>query len=291
MNEIPSSERISILSGALPHIRKYHGKTVVVKAGGRMLVDKKLREIFATDISLVAALGIQVIVVHGGGPQIDLKLKEAGIQEKRIDGLRVTDEKTLKIVDQILYRDVNVKLANAIHATGVASKRIHGANDQILKAYFHKDRKYGFVGEVAKVDKVALANLIKKKFVPVIAPIGISKDGQHLNINADVAATAVAIQTKASVLLLMTDTDGILDGENEFIDSINAFQAKKLIKQGIINKGMKPKVECAIQAVDEGVESCWIINGVSRHALIVNLLTNNNTGTKIERTTRKKNGK
>lgn len=273
--------RAKILGEALPFIRSYSGQTVVAKAGGRMLVDDDLLTMFARDVSLLTTVGVRMVVVHGGGPQIAQQLAHAGIKDNKIDGLRVTDAATMQIVDEVLCKQINAKLADAISSSGVAVTRLRGADDNLLLATQVDNQNYGLVGTVTKVAGEVLENALHSG-VAVIAPVGISATGELLNINADVAAAAIAAELNAKALLLLTDTDGILDADKNVIAELSEIQIREHIEAGSISAGMLPKVKCALQALSNGVGSCRILNGTWQHALLLDLLTDAGVGTMIK---------
>lgn len=282
MDNLDANLRAKVLSEALPFIRSYHGHTVVAKAGGQMLVDDDLLAIFARDISLLAMVGVRIVVVHGGGPQIAERLVAAGIPDNKVDGLRVTDAATMQIVNEVLCHDINGRITAAIDAAGGTAWSLRGADANLLQASQLKNGDYGLVGEVTAVDATVITN-VPNGSVPVIAPVGCTAAGELLNINADVAAAAVAAALQAQALLFLTDTDGILDNASNVITQISEAGIREQISAGAITAGMLPKVECALQALSNGVASCRILNGRWQNALLLDLLTDAGVGTMITR--------
>lgn len=275
-------DRAKVIAEALPFIHRYRGKRVLVKIGGSALTDDGLLTAFARDVSLLTMVGIKIIVVHGGGPQIGQRLKEAGIAEKKARGIRVTDEATLEIVEQVLFGSVNKKIVDAISGSGVEAKGLNGKENHLIQAQRKKDPEvdYGLVGTVSTVNTSSV-NSIKGDAVPVIAPLGADPQGRPLNINADESAAALAVALGCEALLMLTDTDGVQGEDGYELAEITAAAAEVMAKEGMISEGMLPKVECALAAVDGGVPSCRIMNGKKPHALLLELLTDQGAGTMI----------
>lgn len=280
MAEVDASLRARILGEALPFIRHYHGSCVVAKVGGQVLVKKDLLDAFARDVSLLAMVGVRLVIVHGGGPQIAQQLAAAGIREHKVDGLRVTDEATLAVVERVLCEEVNATLVQAIEAAGTTAVGLKGSDNSLLQAEVLSASDYGLVGEVVAVKLTALEAFAPGE-VPVIAPLGVSAQREVLNINADAAAAAVAKALKAKALLLLTDTDGVLDAAGDVIQELTAAEIDVLIAAGSIAAGMLLKVRCALDAVSGDVSSCRILNGTSAHPLLLDLLTDAGVGTMI----------
>lgn len=286
-------EKASILMEALPYIRKFSGKTIVVKYGGAAMVDEKLKESFAKDIIMLDLIGINPIIVHGGGPQIGEVLKKMGIESKFHQGMRITDEQTMDVVEMVLAGDINKEIVSLINRHGGKAVGLSGKDGGLIKAKKVPKEKVTFdkktpevidlgrVGNVKEVDPSVLQTLDQARFIPVIAPVGVDDKGESLNINADLVAGAIAASLKAEKLVLLTDVDGIKDGEGKLIPSLNISEAKRLVKEEVISGGMIPKVECAIKALIEGVKSAHIIDGRVQHAVLLEIFTDKGVGTVI----------
>ncbi len=286
-------EKASVLMEALPYIRKFSGKTIVIKYGGSAMDEAKLKESFARDIVLLEYIGINPIVVHGGGPQIGEMLKKMGIESRFHQGMRITDEQTMDIVEMVLAGDVNKEIVSMINKHGGRAVGISGKDGGMIKAKKVPKEKVTFdkktpevidlgrVGNVEQVDPSVLQTLDQGRFIPVIAPIGVDDQGQALNINADLVAGAIASALKAEKLVLLTDVEGIKDKDSQLLPSINRAEARRLIKEEVIRGGMIPKVECALKAVDEGVKSAHIIDGRVQHAVLLEIFTDKGVGTVI----------
>lgn len=286
-------EKASILMEALPYIRKFSGKTIVIKYGGAAMVDEKLKESFAKDVIMLDLIGINPIVVHGGGPQIGEVLKKMGIESKFHQGMRITDEQTMDVVEMVLVGDINKEIVSLINRHGGKAVGLSGKDGGLIKAKKLPKEKVTFdkktpevidlgrVGNVKEVDPAVLQTLDQARFIPVIAPVGVDDKGESLNINADLVAGAIAASLKAEKLVLLTDVDGIKDGEGKLIPSLNISEAKRLVKEEVISGGMIPKVECAIKALIEGVKSAHIIDGRVQHAVLLEIFTDKGVGTVI----------
>lgn len=285
-------EKAAVLHEALPYIRRFHGRTFVVKYGGHAMTDPELKQSFARDICLLRYVGIRVVVVHGGGPQIDHALTHMGIKSTFQNGLRVTDEATMKVVEMVLSGDVNSDIVGAICRQGGRAMGLSGRDDHFLKARRLPpvqvrsesgtvDVDLGRVGEVVSVAPLLMDQLTQSGFVPVIAPIAVDEAGEPLNVNADTAAGEIAGALKAAKLVLMTDVDGVKDERGQHISSLGKTQVEDLIARGVIRGGMIPKVLCALGAVNQGVEKVHIIDGRQRHALLLEIFTDKGVGTEI----------
>jgi len=262
----------AVLSEALPHLRRYAGKTVVVKYGGHAM--GKGGETFAHDIVLLRQVGIDPIVVHGGGPQINRMLDRLGIKSQFVNGLRVTDAETMEVVEMVLAGTINKQLVGAINAAGGCAIGVCGKDGNLLRARkLTGNGELGFVGEPQRVDSGVLAGFRQAEMIPVIAPIGVGEAGETYNINADTVAGAVAAAVKATRFLLLTDVEGVLDGQKRLIPEISAAEARRLIADGTISGGMIPKVETCLDAVDKGVEAAVILDGRVPHAILLELFT------------------
>ena len=287
--------RAAVLSEALPFFRRYSGKTVVVKYGGHAMGDEGVAERFAADVVLLKQVGINPIVVHGGGPQIGQMLKRLRIKSDFIDGLRVTDRATVEIVEMVLSGSINKQIVSAINAGGGFAIGLSGKDANLIRARKLTRTKVdpdsniesvldlGFVGEPEAINATVLETLRNSAIIPVIAPIGVGEDGQTYNINADTVAGAVAGAVKAARFLLLTDVAGVLDKSKTLIPDLTADQARRLIEDGTIAGGMIPKVETCLQAIKEGVEAAVILDGRVSHAILLELFAEGGAGTIIRR--------
>jgi len=262
----------AVLAEAVPHWVRYAGKTLVVKYGGAAMGAGG--ETFAADVALVRQLGINPIVVHGGGPQINRMLDRLGIEHRFLNGLRVTDAETMEVVEMVLAGSINKQLVAAINAVGGCAIGLTGKDGNLVRAKkLAGHGELGFVGEPERVDAEVLESLRKVEMIPVIAPIGVGADGSSYNINADTMAGAVAAAVKAKRFLLLTDVPGVLDAEKNLLPEITAAEARRLIADGTISGGMIPKVETCLEAVDGGVEAAVIVDGRVPHAILLELFT------------------
>ena len=289
-------QKAEILHEALPYIRRFHGRTFVVKYGGHAMIDPALKESFARDVCLLRYVGLQVVVVHGGGPQIDQTLERMGIQAVFSGGLRVTDEQTMEVVEMVLSGGVNSDLVGLICKQGGRAMGLSGRDDAFMRAtrmeeVSAKDKSgapvmidLGRVGRIDHVDPSLVKNLISNGFIPVIAPIAVDRDGGPLNVNADTAAGRIAEALSAAKLILMTDVEGVKKRDGTLLSSLGADEAARMIEDGAIVGGMIPKVECALEAVKNGVEKVHIIDGRRLHATLLEIFTDEGVGTEIQRT-------
>ena len=283
-----------VLTQALPYIQRYQGKTVVIKYGGNAMTDAALKAGFARDIVLMKLVGIRPIVVHGGGPQIGDLLERIGKESKFVDGMRVTDAETMDIVEMVLGGLVNKEIVNLINGSGGRAIGLTGKDGPLIVArkltLTNADETVdapeiidlGHVGEVAHVDAEVLDHLSAGGFVPVIAPIGVGEDGASYNINADLVAGKVAEVVAAEKLILLTNTPGLLDAEDNLMTGLSAQTVKALIEDGTIHGGMLPKISSALGAVEAGVKRAHIIDGRVAHALLLEMFTDEGVGTLIE---------
>lgn len=282
------------LSEALPYMRAYDGATVVVKFGGHAMGDDEAMANFARDIVLMKQCGLHPVVVHGGGPQINEMLKRLNIQSEFIDGKRVTDEATVEVVEMVLAGRINKKIVQALNAQGGRAVGLSGKDadlivcEKALKWVKDPDSNIervldlGFVGQPVEVNPDVLNTFIASDFIPVVAPVGVGRDGETFNINGDTAAGAVAGAMKAERLLLLTDVAGVKDAEGDVITNLTAAQVDKLIADGVIAGGMIPKVETAMDAIQEGVDAVVIMDGRAQHACLLELFTSHGAGTLIK---------
>ena len=294
--EMPNSNvlaKAEVLSEALPFMRQYSGKTFVVKYGGHAMGNQKLSASFARDVVLLKQVGINPVVVHGGGPQIGAMLERLKIKSEFFDGLRVTDHKTVEIVEMVLSGSINKSIAAEINSAGGRAVGISGKDGNLIEAKkirrktqktdsnIEKILDLGFVGEPSKINVQLLEDLAKSDLITVIAPIGTGSGGETYNINADTAAGAIAAAIKAARLYMLTDVSGVLDEAGKLIPDMNTEEANELIKKGIINGGMIPKVETCVNAVKENVEAAVILDGRIEHALLLEVFTEHGVGTAI----------
>ena len=278
------SIRVSILSEALPYIQSFSGRKIVIKYGGSIMEKDKLKEAFFRDVALLSCVGVRPIIIHGGGPEINHWLKKLNIAPKFQNGLRVTDQKTMEIVEMVLMGRVNKKIVSGINKTGSLSIGISGLDGNLIQTRQLGNGSHGFVGDITKINSAILNPLIEKGYIPVISSIGSTTDGISHNINADFVAGEVAAAICAEKLILLTDTPGILkdaDKPESLIKQINLKDARELIDQKIVSNGMKPKTECCIRALAQGVRAAHIIDGRIEHALLLEIFTNSGIGTMI----------
>jgi len=274
-----------VLNEALPYIQKFSGKTVVVKYGGNAMVDESLKHSFARNIALMNQVGIHTVVVHGGGPQIKELLSQLGKETETIQGMRVTDSETMDVVEMVLGAKVNKSIVTMLSQVGCPSVGLTGKDGGLIKAVpmvLEGNADLGQVGEVDSVDKSILETLRQGGFIPVIAPIGVGSDGRSYNINADLAASAVASVLNAEKLLLLTDTAGILNKEGKLLSGLLPVDINGLIEDGTIYGGMLPKVHCALEAVNSGVQTATILDGRVENAVLLELFTDTGVGTQIK---------
>ncbi len=284
----------SVLTEALPYIQRFQGRTIVIKYGGNAMTEESLKQGFARDVVLMKLVGLNPVVVHGGGPQIGSMLERVGKESRFIDGMRVTDCETMDIVEMVLGGLVNKEIVNLInmhggHAVGLTGK--DGGLIHARKLQFERQAPemntpeivdIGHVGEVASIDPSVINMLVQGDFIPVIAPIGVGEDGQSYNINADLVAGKLAITLNAEKLILLTNTTGVLDTEGKLLTGLKARQVEDLIEEGVIHGGMLPKIRCALDAVHAGVKTAQIIDGRVEHAVLLEVLTDEGVGTLIK---------
>jgi len=282
-------QKASVLIEALPYIRNFYGKTFVFKFGGHAMLDEELKNNFARDIILLWYIGIKPVIVHGGGPQIDDLLKQLGKESKFIDGLRVTDEKTMDVVEMVLVGKINKEIVGLINHLGGKAVGISGKDGKLLVAKMieMKDSKNGDIldmgrtGDIVKADTKIIRTLEQNHFIPVIAPVAVGEDGQAFNVNADVAAARIASSLKAEKLIMLTDVAGVLDNEGQLLPEIKSNDVEELIKKGVIKGGMIPKVRYTVEAIKNGVKKCHIIDGRIPHAVLLEIFTPEGVGTEI----------
>ncbi len=285
--------RAKTLIEALPYIREFYGRTVVIKYGGHAMVDEELKRNFALDVILMKYIGINPVIVHGGGPQINQLLERLEIKPSYVQGMRVTDSETMDVVEMVLVGKVNKQIVSLINFHGGKAVGLSGRDGDLVKARKMKIKKeaaadappelidLGRVGEVTVVNGSLLESLCSQDFIPVIAPVGVGPDGQAYNINADMVAGAVAAELSAAKLLLLTDVAGIMNKDGELISSLTCKDADKLKKDGVIKGGMIPKVTCCQDVVKKGVAKAHIIDGRTEHAVLLEVFTRSGVGTEI----------
>jgi len=284
-----------VLVEALPYIRRFHGKTMVVKYGGNAMVEHVLKQGFARDLVLMKLVGINPVVVHGGGPQIGELLERLGKGSKFVQGMRVTDSDTMDVVEMVLGGLVNKEIVNLINQHGGTAVGLTGKDGGLIharKLFLNRHDALelkateildlGHVGKVERIDASVVHMLVRGEFIPVIAPIGVGVDGFSYNINADLVAGKMAEVLGAEKLMLLTNTPGLLDASGTLVGELEAEQAAELVRQGVISGGMLPKVRCALEAVQAGVPSAHIIDGRVEHALLLDLFTDEGVGTLIQ---------
>lgn len=279
--EISNATRASVLVHALPYIQEYTGKIVVIKYGGNAMVNEKLKDSVMRDIILLSLVGVKVVLVHGGGPEITAMLDKIGKKSEFFNGLRVTDSETVDIVQMVLAGKVNKSLVNLIELKGGRAIGLSGLDGHMIKAKM-KDEKLGFVGSVTSVNVQPVLDVLEKGYIPVISTVGCDDEGNVYNINADTAAAKIAGALGAESLISMTDICGILenkDDETTLIPEIRVSDAPALIEKGIISGGMIPKAECCINAIKWGVRRVFIIDGRIPHSILIEMLTNEGIGT------------
>ncbi len=290
---ITHTDRAQVLIEALPYIQRFNRATVVVKYGGHAMVDENLKHNFALDIILMKYVGMNPIVVHGGGPQIGDLLSRLSIEPEFIDGMRVTDEKTMDVVEMVLVGKVNKEIVSLINRNGGQAVGLSGKDGGLITArkmkYLKKKAEdqppeiieMGMVGEITSVDIRVLMSLIHSEFIPVIAPVGAGAGGETYNINADLVAGRIAAALNARKLILLTDTEGLLDKEKKLISTLGVEEARRLIGDGTVVGGMIPKVNCCLDALEGGVKKAHIIDGRSEHAILLEIFTKVGVGTEI----------
>lgn len=292
-SSISKTNIADILIEALPYIRQFAGMTVVIKYGGHAMVDEQLKEDFARDITLLKLVGLRPVVVHGGGPQINRVLDQMGMTPKFVRGMRLTDAPTMDVVEMVLGGKVNKAIVAQINRQGVKAVGLSGKDGGLIQAekmkiVFQEDDTKppeiidpGMVGQVTRIHPAIIQTLTKDGFIPIIAPVGVGENGETYNINADMVASQMAMALNAGRLILMTDVDGVLDQNDRLISSINAAEIQRMISDQEITGGMIPKIECAVEAIRGGVKKVPIINGKRRHAILLELFTDQGIGTEV----------
>ena len=286
--------KAEVLMEALPYIRRFYGKTFVVKYGGNAMVDEELKTSFSQDVVLLKYVGINPVVVHGGGPQIDQTLEKMGIARQFVRGMRVTDQETMDIVEMVLVGKINKEIVNLINQHGGMAVGLSGKDGNLIQARkmsltvaadgeLPEIIDIGQVGEIVGINPTVINSLDENKFIPVIAPVGVGEHGETYNINADLVAGQVAEALGAEKLILLTDVEGVKDKKGELLSTLKINQARKLIQEGIVGEGMIPKVECCIEALKGGVGKTHIIDGRVKHAVLLEIFTKEGVGTEVVR--------
>lgn len=284
MSDFPVAQRAQVLAEALPYIQKYYGKTIVVKYGGNAMISEELRQAVISDIILLHLVGIQVVVVHGGGPEISAMLKKIGKESKFVDGLRYTDDETMEVVQQVLCGKVNKDLVATLNAVGGRALGLCGMDAGLFQAK-KLDEKYGLVGEMVQVDPAIVNDALSDGYIPVVSTVAQGVDGETAyNINADTAAAKLAVALGAEKLILLTDVRGLLrdpKDESTLLPVVELSKVPGLIKDGVIQGGMIPKVDCCVEAVRSGVKNAIILDGRIPHSILIELLSNEGIGTML----------
>jgi len=286
-------DKADVLLEALPYIQRFFGKTIVIKYGGHAMEDEDLKVSFVRDVILMRYIGLNPVIVHGGGPQIDGMLEKIGKKSKFVEGMRVTDKETMEIVEMVLVGKINKEIVSLINQRGGQAVGLAGMDGNLIRARKlwisrrGKDAEekelldIGLVGEVEAINPALIENIMNNKWIPVIAPVGVGPAGETYNINADLVAGKVAASLKAEKFILLTDVEGVLDGEKKLISTMNAEMAGRYLKEGAISGGMIPKVNCCLQALQEGVKKTHIIDGRVKHAILLEIFTDEGIGTQI----------
>ena len=278
-----NAQRAEVLTAALPYIKQYNGKTVVIKYGGNAMINQQLKEQVMEDIALLWLIGVKVVLVHGGGPEISETMKRLGKESVFVDGLRVTDRETVDIVQMVLAGKVNKSLVNLIQTMGGHAVGLSGIDGGIIEAKM-KDPDLGYVGEITKIRTQPITDLLEKNYIPVISTVASDRQGNTYNINGDTAAAYIAGALHAERLIMMTDINGVLrdkDDPSTLIRDMTVEQAKGLYEEGIISGGMIPKVDCCIEAIEKGVKHVVMMDGRVPHSILMELLTDEGAGTMV----------
>ena len=282
-NHFSNAQRAEVLTQALPHIQRYNGKIVVVKYGGNAMINEQLKQQVMEDLVLLNLVGVKVVLVHGGGPEINELMQRLGKKPEFVDGLRVTDKETVDIVQMVLAGKVNKSLVNLLEMKGGTAMGLSGMDAHLIEAKM-KDERLGYVGSITKVNIDPVVDLLEKGYIPVISTIGCDSKGNAYNINGDTAAAFIAGALGAERLIMMTDIAGILrdkDDPTTLIPSITIEEAEELFEQGVISGGMIPKVDCCIEALHRGVKNVIIMDGRVPHSILMELLTDEGAGTMV----------
>ena len=281
--DVSNQHRAEILVEALPYIKKYNGKIIVIKYGGNAMINEELKQQVMEDICLLWLIGVKVVLIHGGGPEISQTMKKLGKEAVFLDGLRVTDKETVDIVQMVLAGKINKTLVNLLQIKGGHAVGLSGIDGGIIEARM-KDERLGYVGEITKIRTQPITDLLEKNYIPVISTVASDRQGNTYNINGDTAAAHIAGALHAKRLIMMTDIDGILrdkDDPSTLIHKLTVSEAKGLYEEGVISGGMIPKVDCCIEAIREGVDTVVINDGRVPHSILMELLTDEGAGTMV----------
>ena len=281
--KITNADRAELLTQALPYIKRYNNKIVVVKYGGNAMIDEHLKMQVMEDVALLWLIGVKIVLVHGGGPEISELMEKLGKKSQFVDGLRVTDKETVDIAQMVLAGKVNKTLVNLLESKGGKAMGISGMDGRLIEAKI-KDERLGYVGQITKINIDPVMDLLEKNYIPVISTIGCDREGNSYNINGDTAAAYIAGALNAERLIMMTDIAGILedkDDPNSLIHYVSLVEAEKLKERGVISGGMIPKVECCVEAIREGVKNVVIMDGRVPHSILMELLTDEGAGTMV----------
>ncbi|MBQ9848671.1 MAG: acetylglutamate kinase [Clostridia bacterium] len=284
-NHFSNAQRAEVLTQALPYIKQYTGKVVVVKYGGNAMVNEHLKEQVMEDIVLLWLIGVKVVLVHGGGPEISELMGRLGKKAEFVDGLRVTDKETVDIVQMVLAGKVNKTLVNLLEMKGGKAMGISGMDGRLIEAEM-KNKKLGYVGKITNINIAPVNDLLEKGYIPVVSTVGCDKEGNTYNINGDTAAAYIAGALESERLIMMTDITGVLrdrDDPSTLIPQITVKEAEKLKEEGVISGGMIPKIDCCIEALQKGVQNVAIMDGRVPHSILMELLTDEGAGTMVSR--------
>ena len=283
--KVTNAQRAEILTQALPYIKKYYGKTIVIKYGGNAMINEDLKEQVMEDIVLLHLIGVNVVLVHGGGPEITDTLKKIGKESKFVGGLRVTDKETVDVVQMVLAGKINKSLVNKLEINGGRAIGISGLDGHMIKAEM-KNEELGYVGKINEVDVTPITDLIEKGYIPVISTVALGDDGHSYNVNADTAAGKIAASLNAEKLILLTDTHGVLSDRNDessVIPQINVSEINGYIEKGYVVGGMIPKIRCCEDALNDGVNSAHILDGRVPHSILIEMFTDGGIGTMLKK--------
>ncbi|MBQ9953480.1 MAG: acetylglutamate kinase [Clostridia bacterium] len=286
---LTNAQRAEVLTQALPYIKKYNKKVVVIKYGGNAMINEQLKEQVMEDIVLLSLIGVRVVLVHGGGPEITETMKKVGKESVFLNGLRVTDKETAEIVQMVLAGKINKSLVNLLEVKGGRAMGLSGMDDRMILCEM-KDEALGYVGKITKVNVTPVQDLLEKGYIPVISTVGCDQEGNVYNINADTAAAYIAGAMQAECLITLTDIAGVLKDANDpssLIASLDIKEAKELFASGVISGGMIPKVECCIDAINRGVRKVFIMDGRVPHSILIETLTDEGAGTMVIREKKK----
>lgn len=282
-DELTNRNRAEVLVQALPFIQRYNGRTIVIKYGGNAMTSEVLKEQVMEDIVLLTMVGVKVVVVHGGGPEISSLMKRLGKEPQFIDGLRVTDQETVDIAEMVLAGKVNKSMVSLLQTKGGRAVGVSGMDGRLIEAKL-KDPRYGYVGDVTRINPQMITDMLDDGYIPVVSTLGWDEEGHIYNINGDTAAGAIAAAIGAERMIMMTDISGIMrdkDDPDSLIPELTVTEAQELCRNGVVQGGMIPKVECCIDALEHGVKAVVIIDGRVPHALLMEILTNEGAGTMI----------